>query len=644
MTYPVQPNADPNDLLNGEREIGIAWHEFPADHLNRYQFTRSLLTRQATVLDVGCGVGYGSHLLAKVAKQVIGLDYRPHVIDYAQKHWGGANQSFVCGDALQEFSYPSLQFDVITAFEIIEHLPDDHKFLKLLRKHLKPNGVLLISAPNLQVMSHPEDNPWHYRHYTPEQFRSLLQEVFPRIAQFTQIQNDVIPGCGGRTNVLVAYTKWPRVFTMSFVSQEYPSTEQDANRYPISGGIGTYTQIMARGLARFGHCVHVISRTNSGDYPHELKDESVVVHRIPDVPLRPTRIQWRWGQAGQLIARARSVQNFLAGSSAPNFDLIEAAEWKAETLLCRRKSTSPVFVTRLHTPSFVSRMTPAHHLGWRERFVDWCEKINVQLADAITAPSRAIAALCHHEWRISPIAILPNPIGSAATHTDTTTSHEVRIGYFPGRFDQYKGFDVLADALLQCLSSLPDRCRFVLVGSDHLDSVGRIALKQLAPWIDDGTERLPITVLPRQPYSQCHALAATTNVTLLTSAYENFPYVILEAMAAGRLVIAPNVGGIPEMVQDGVTGLLYEPNSVSQLADTLLQVISNPQLLSKLGNAAQCVVQNQFGANVWLPTFEVYYTYLIGQKRLGYSRKRPFAWWLPNRGPLTKLLAVPFRS
>ena len=89
MTYPVQPNADPNDLLNGEREIGIAWHEFPADHLNRYQFTRSLLTRQATVLDVGCGVGYGRHLLAKVAKQVIGLDYRPHVIDYAQKHWGG---------------------------------------------------------------------------------------------------------------------------------------------------------------------------------------------------------------------------------------------------------------------------------------------------------------------------------------------------------------------------------------------------------------------------------------------------------------------------------------------------------------------------------------------------------------------------
>ena len=81
------------------------------------------------------------------------------------------------------------------------------------------------------------------------------------------------------------------------------------------------------------------------------------------------------------------------------------------------------------------------------------------------------------------------------------------------------------------------------------------------------------------------------DVFVLTSRIEANPVSILEAMAAGLPVVAPNVGSISESVIDGVTGYLTEPNLVEPVADRLIELLENPTLARSLGAAGQRVVE-----------------------------------------------------
>jgi glycosyltransferase involved in cell wall biosynthesis len=72
-------------------------------------------------------------------------------------------------------------------------------------------------------------------------------------------------------------------------------------------------------------------------------------------------------------------------------------------------------------------------------------------------------------------------------------------------------------------------------------------------------------------------------VTAVCSRYENFPNVVLEAMARGCPLVAPEVGGVPEIVQDGRNGLLFRPGDAADLAQKLLALLGNPSLAEKLG-------------------------------------------------------------
>jgi glycosyltransferase involved in cell wall biosynthesis/ubiquinone/menaquinone biosynthesis C-methylase UbiE len=637
MTYPEKISTDPEDIANGEREIGTRIDEFPADHIGRYMFARSLMDRRTNVLDLGCGVGYGSHLLSEVAGTVTGLDYRPKVIEYARQNWGGPNITFQVGNALDRTTYPDQKFDFVTAFEIIEHLPDDSLFLKTIKEHLKDDGVLCVSAPNQEVLAEPEKNPWHFRHYTPQSFRALLLNYFTHVALFDQPAGPVVPGFGSSTNVAVAYDTWPRRFSIAFVSQEYPAPRnaRSQSQYAPSGGIGTYTQILAEDLARRGHQVHVISRTKDGAEKEVYTEEGVTVHRLSQKASTGNRLERRLRRTSDMLRRMFAVRDELAMPTTPTFDIIEAADWRAETLFSRTgKTRNAVWVTRLHTPSFIIRQFSNSDTKLEDRLVDWLEKLNAHWADEITSPSQALAEICLPMWRLRPIHHLPNPV--AIDYSATIPEKDAfLVGYLPGRFDSCKGFPTLAHALSEFLPDSGDRFRFVLLGSDYAFDDSKALLQTLRPWIDDGSETRPITLLPRKTHTETQELSKGLDAVLITSRFENMPYVALEAMASAKLVISPRIGGLPEIIEDGRTGLLFEPDSPASLRQCLerVSVLSRAEIAQMRANAQQAV-QKRYGLEVLLPVFEVYYMHLIGQKVQGVRRQRPFGWWIPKQGPL----------
>ena len=168
-----------------EREILFDPKNALIDHYNRYLFATENVTESDYVCDIACTCGYGSAMLAKKAKKVIGVDISKPVIDFANKFFATDNLSFVCQDA-QNLQLKE-EFDVIVSFETIEHIPEPEKFLNAAHKLLKTTGKLICSVPNETTCPYAESrNHFHYRHYTKEQFEQLLNKCGFKIVKLYQ--------------------------------------------------------------------------------------------------------------------------------------------------------------------------------------------------------------------------------------------------------------------------------------------------------------------------------------------------------------------------------------------------------------------------------------------------------------------------
>lgn len=85
-------------------------------------------------------------------------------------------------------------------------------------------------------------------------------------------------------------------------------------------------------------------------------------------------------------------------------------------------------------------------------------------------------------------------------------------------------------------------------------------------------------------------------LALPSECYENFPYVVLEAFAYGKPVIGADIGGVPEQIDDGVNGCLFESGNASALAGKILHLVENPDKVRKMGRSARKKVKQQYGS------------------------------------------------
>ena len=134
-----EQNGHPERIIPDETAPGIV-----AIHLKRYDFARRYVQGRR-VLDVACGVGYGSRYLADIAASVVGVDLDPAATSYAKAHYADLeNVNFIQGDALK-LPFDTHSFEVICSFETIEHVPDAPQFLKEVCRLLTPDGIFIVS-------------------------------------------------------------------------------------------------------------------------------------------------------------------------------------------------------------------------------------------------------------------------------------------------------------------------------------------------------------------------------------------------------------------------------------------------------------------------------------------------------------------
>ena len=171
--------SPPERIVPDETEPGIV-----ALHLKRYEFARTWCDGMH-VLDAGCGVGYGSAFLAQTASRVVGVDQSEEAVAYARRRYGRPNVEFAIGDLLA-LDRPDAAFDVVCAFETIEHLRDQEGFLAEMRRVLRPGGTFFVSTPRVGATNEAPANPFHERELSADEFERLLHLRFDEVDVYGQ--------------------------------------------------------------------------------------------------------------------------------------------------------------------------------------------------------------------------------------------------------------------------------------------------------------------------------------------------------------------------------------------------------------------------------------------------------------------------
>ena len=149
--------------FTGERFIPSEQGEIRLDHLHRYALVLELI-KGRKVLDIACGEGYGSFMMARFASSLVGIDISQETVEHASSVYKKSNLLFEQGD-VAKINHLVNTFDVVVSFETIEHLSQQRKMISEIKRVLKHDGFLIISSPNSPVYSEKQTKNNYRTHH-----------------------------------------------------------------------------------------------------------------------------------------------------------------------------------------------------------------------------------------------------------------------------------------------------------------------------------------------------------------------------------------------------------------------------------------------------------------------------------------------
>lgn len=175
-----QPPGVPPLHLTGERTLPDVPEEnyWFRRHLVVYEWIAQRV-RGRRVVDLACGEGYGSAVLAETASSVVGVDANPEAFEHAKAKYRRPRFERTMIELWEG------DVDDVVFLQTIEHLQDPDAMLAHVKELIAPDGVAYISTPNVLTLApkgqERSGNPWHVREYRPREFRELCERHFRRV-------------------------------------------------------------------------------------------------------------------------------------------------------------------------------------------------------------------------------------------------------------------------------------------------------------------------------------------------------------------------------------------------------------------------------------------------------------------------------
>jgi glycogen(starch) synthase len=383
--------------------------------------------------------------------------------------------------------------------------------------------------------------------------------------------------------------------TIALLSQQYPPG--------VVGGIGRLTTDLAQGLADCGHIVHVLTRAAAGSVTNTVDfEDGVWVHRLiedRDEDPAPSDVKVPphiWRHTARMLRELKRLDDMHP------IDIVEAPIWDVEGLAAVLSEEFCV-VTSLHTPlkkvvetnpDWQANMTAAKQQAYEE--IARAERFVAMRADAVRANSQAVIDTMARFYDLKlggeGVAVLPHGMEDRTRHAKLGTEamppngREFVTVLYAGRFEGRKGTNVL-------LAAIPALCekyrfaRFVLVGEDRRLPDGSTLGGQFRAQ-HAGASFLDRVIFGGEVSdAQLETQLQQCDIFVAPSRYESFGLVFLEAMMFGKPVVGCRAGGMIEVVDEGVTGLLAEPGDVESLVTTVSALLEDAGKRREFGRAGR---------------------------------------------------------
>ena len=366
---------------------------------------------------------------------------------------------------------------------------------------------------------------------------------------------------------------------IAFYSSGWPETA-------FPGGIIRYVTFQHRELITRGHEVSIVTAVTDDSGT----EASMRVVRLNAFEKLSRRLYSKIDRTRATFAFGNSVaRTFKDLHKACPIDVIEIEESFGWSNCVQSKLDVPV-VVRLHGPIFMAELEENKSSPFLRARIE-NEGIAIKAAGAVTAPSRFALreTLKFYGARPALAAHIRNPISipddTPLWDLDGCSRDTI---LFVGRFDQIKGGDVILHAFKQLLETRPS-LKLVFVGQDVgiPSNSGQIHFGDYVARTFTESQRERILYLGVLPQDEIARLRAQAIVTLVASVWENSPYAVLEAALQGCPVVAFDSGGVGEIIEHSVSGLLARPNDLDHFCGQIARILEDPAFGRLMGKAAR---------------------------------------------------------